>query len=182
MKTLFTLCAALLVALLFSACNKGGSNPAADAALRADSLRKANIEGYTSVMTMINSGKMDDIGKFVADNMVEHQKMSPDQKDGIAGMKEMMTEMRAAYPDFKFTVHEITADTNMVWARFTMTGTNSGPMMGMPATNKQISVDGVDVLRIENGKAVEHWGYMEEMKMMQQLGMMPPPPAPSEKK
>ena len=30
----------------------------------------------------------------------------------------------------------------------------------------------VDVLRFENGKVVEHWGYMEEMKMMEQLGMM----------
>ena len=52
-------------------------------------------------------------------------------------------------------------------------GVNSGAMgEGMPATNKPIDVETVDVLRFENGKVVEHWGYMEEMKMMEQLGMM----------
>jgi predicted SnoaL-like aldol condensation-catalyzing enzyme len=43
---------------------------------------------------------------------------------------------------------------------------------GMPATNKPIDIHTVDVLRFENGKVVEHWGYMEEFKMMEQLGMM----------
>ena len=65
------------------------------------------------------------------------------------------------------------ADKDMVIAHYTMTGMNSGPMGEMPATNKSVNVNGVDIVRFENGKAVEHWGYWEEMKMMQQLGMMP---------
>ena len=52
--------------------------------------------------------------------------------------------------------------------------------MGMPATNKKIDVEGVDIIRFKNGKAVEHWGVYDNMKMMQQLGMMPPPPLPSQ--
>lgn len=66
-----------------------------------------------------------------------------------------------------------------VLAYFTTTGTNSGPFMGKPATNKTISFEGVDIIRVKNGKAVEHWGVYDNLKMMQQLGMMPPPPPPS---
>ncbi len=60
-----------------------------------------------------------------------------------------------------------------VIAHVTMTGTNSGPMMGMPATNKSYKIDGVDIIVMKDGKAADRWGYFEDMKMMQQLGMMP---------
>ena len=55
--------------------------------------------------------------------------------------------------------------------------------MGHHARNRQtLDVMGCDVFRFENGKAAEHWGYMEDMKMMQQLGLMPAPGAVPEKK
>jgi predicted ester cyclase len=59
----------------------------------------------------------------------------------------------------------------------TMTGTNSGPMMGKPGSNKQFKVQGSDILIIKDGKASERWGFSEEMKMMGQLGAMPGPEA-----
>ena len=62
-----------------------------------------------------------------------------------------------------------------------MIGTNTGPWGEMPATGKVMDVMGCDVMRFENGKAAEHWGYMEEAKMMMQLGLMPPPAAPEKK-
>jgi hypothetical protein len=65
------------------------------------------------------------------------------------------------------------ADTTFVVTHYTMTGTNTGSIMGMPATGKKFNIHGVDIVRFVNGKCVEHWGYDEEMKMMQQLGMMP---------
>jgi predicted ester cyclase len=67
------------------------------------------------------------------------------------------------------------AEGDKVMAHVTMTGTNSGPMMGMPATNKQVSVDGIDLIMIKDGKATERWGYFDTMKFMAQMGMMPPP-------
>jgi predicted ester cyclase len=54
-----------------------------------------------------------------------------------------------------------------------MTGTNSGPMGGMPASNKPVSVDGIDIIVVKDGKAVERWGIFDNMKMMQDMGMMP---------
>ena len=157
--------------LLLSSCMKKESST--NESMRADSVKNTNIENYRKVTDMMNSGKMDDLGKYISDNYTEHQ-MMPGQKPGIAGLKEMMTGMKAAYPDMKFTINHITADSNMIWALSTMTGTNTGSMMGMPPTGKAINVQAVDVIRLENGKAVEHWGFMEEKKMMEQMGMMPP--------
>jgi len=175
MKHLFALLC--ISSLLLSSCMKkeGGM----DAAMKAaDSVRNYNIAGYHAVNDMFNSGKMDDLGKYIADNMVDHQ-MMPGQKPGLAGMKEVMTGFRAAFPDLKFTTNHITADSNMIWAQYTMTGTNTGPFMGMPATGKSVKIDGMDLIRLENGKCVEHWGYDEGRKMMEQLGLMPPMGAPS---
>jgi steroid delta-isomerase-like uncharacterized protein len=174
MKHLLALLA--ISSVLLSSCMKkeGGTS---DAMMRSDSMKNANITIYRTTTDLMNSGKMDDLTKYIADNYTEHQ-MMPGQKPGLAGLKEMMTNMHSAFPDMKFTINKVIADSNTVWAQFTMTGTNSGAFMGMPATGKKVNVDGVDIIRFENGKAVEHWGYMEDMKWMQQMGMMPAPGAP----
>jgi predicted ester cyclase len=75
------------------------------------------------------------------------------------------------------TINFIVVRGDTVIAQTTTTGTNSGPNMGMPATNKKINMDGVDIVIIKDGKATEHWGFFEEMKMMTQLGLMPGPNA-----
>ena len=164
--------------VLLSSCMKKDT-ASSDAAMKADSVKNYNISGYRAVNDMLSSGKMDDLGKYIADNMVDHQ-MMPGQKPGLAGMKETMMGFHAAFPDLKFTTNHITADSNMIWAQYTMTGTNTGSFMGMPPTGKSIKVDGMDLIRLENGKCVEHWGYDEGRKMMEQLGLMPPMGAPPE--
>ena len=52
-----------------------------------------------------------------------------------------------------------------------MTGTNTGSMFGHKPSGKKVKIDGADIMRFENGKSVEHWGYMEETKFLHQLGM-----------
>jgi steroid delta-isomerase-like uncharacterized protein len=175
MKHLLALLA-ISSSLLLASCMKKESGGSSDT-MRMDSIKKANMDNYQKVMDMLNSGKMDDMGKYCADNMVDHQTF-PGQKPGLAGVKEAMTGFRAGFPDLKFTTNHITADSNMIWAQYTLTGTNSGPFMGMPPSGKSFKIEGMDLIRLENGKCVEHWGYDEHGKMMEQLGMMPPMGAP----
>ena len=54
-----------------------------------------------------------------------------------------------------------------------LTGTHLGPFMGMPPTGRPIEVPVMDVLRVEDGPATEHWGMTDTMVMMQQLGALP---------
>jgi predicted ester cyclase len=174
MKYLVSICAACLCAVFMISCNKGGgSNPAAEAAMKADSIRMKNIESFKKVNDMFNSGKLDGLGEYIADSYVEHE-MHPGQKPGLAGLKESMTEFHAAFPDMKFNLVNVVADSNMIYALFNITGTNSGPFMGMPATGKHIDFQAVDIVRLENGKCVEHWGFGDHRKMMEQMGMPMP--------
>jgi steroid delta-isomerase-like uncharacterized protein len=146
--------------------------------MKADSATKAtdnaNIECFKKVYGMFESGNTEGIEGCVAENVVEHTPPPDVTTTGLQGLKDIIAYHRAAFPDTKFTVLNITAKDGMVYCHFNMKGTNSGPMGKMPATNKAIDVNGVDIVRFENGKAVEHWGYWEDSKFMQQMGMMPP--------
>jgi predicted ester cyclase len=62
------------------------------------------------------------------------------------------------------------AEGDKVAAMVTMSGTNVGEFMGMPATNKNIEVPIADYFRLRNGKVAEHWGVTDTGKMQEQLG------------
>ena len=118
-----------------------------------------------------------DMAKAIAlipEDGVDHQGLPGIDTRGPEGFKRVVETYRAAFPDVSTTEVAMIAEGDLVMMHFHMTGTNSGPFMGMPATGKKVDIMGVDIIRCVNGKAVEHWGYMEEGKMMQQLGLMPP--------
>jgi steroid delta-isomerase-like uncharacterized protein len=87
----------------------------------------------------------------------------------LAGM------LRSAFPDFKATIEDILADGDKVVIRMTWTGTHKDEFMGIPATGKRMSIGVIDIIRVANGKGTEHWGQMDAMGMMQQLGAIPAP-------
>jgi predicted ester cyclase len=74
-------------------------------------------------------------------------------------------------------VREMLADDDLVSVRVIATGTHEGDFMGMSSSSRQIEVQVFDILRIRNGQVTEHWGLMDAMTMMQQLGGMPEFPA-----
>jgi steroid delta-isomerase-like uncharacterized protein len=136
---------------------------------QGDANMKRMQEFYDQVMNSHNVALID---SFCTPDFVEHQPF-PGYPADLNGLKKGMTDMIAAYPDLNFKVNYMRAWGDTVFAHFNMSGTNSGSFMGMPATNKQFNIEGVDIVVIKDGKAVEHWGYMEEGKMMEQLGMGP---------
>lgn len=161
----------LLAALAFAACAKEEAADNGAAGADADSLEAK----FRAVGEIMSGGDLNELDKYIAADFVDHQ-MMPGYPAGLEGLKKMMGDMRKGYPDMKFTMEEVIVDGNQVIGRYRMTGTNTGECMGMPPTNKTIDIQGVDWVRFENGMAVEHWGFAEEMKMMMQLGMMPPMP------
>jgi predicted ester cyclase len=142
----------------------------------ADSMKAA----YTAISAAWDAGKVDEFDKYVSANSIDHSMMTG-QEPGLAGMKKMAAEMKVGFPDEKSTIDGMYVDSNILVARFTMNATNSGPMMGMPPTNKKITdVMGIEMMRWENGKFVEHWGLLDQHAMMSQLGLMPPHPMPAD--
>ena len=134
-----------------------------------DDLMAAKIKKAYEVFS---SGDYSTMSEFIADDFVDHSP-SPGQKPGLAGLKEMFESMKKGYPDMKFTINDIICSNDKASVLFTFTGTNTGEMMGMKPTGKAVNVQGIDYLYFKNGKATEHWGYMDMETMMKQLGMMP---------
>ena len=88
----------------------------------------------------------------------------------------LATMLRSAFPDLKATIEDTIAEGDKVVIRMTWRGTHTGgEFMGIPATGKSVSIGVIDIIRISGGKAVEHWGQMDSMLMMQQLGAIPAP-------
>ncbi len=136
----------------------------------ADKDEKANIEKCKRFYAEVaNKGNLDVVDEIMAANFVEHEAF-PGLSADRAGVKGFFAMMRKAFPDLNFTVDFYMADGDKVAAYLTMSGTHKGEFMGMAGTGKKINVRVIDIVRFENGKAVEHWGVSDAMAMMEQLG------------
>ncbi|RMD94452.1 MAG: ester cyclase [Calditrichaeota bacterium] len=125
---------------------------------------------------VINTGKIDLADKYVAKNIKAHEPLLTDEKvnQGLAGFKEWVQSYRKAFPDLKFRIEDLIAENNMVAVRFTMTGTHKGEFMGWKPTNKNFTVSGIDILRLKDGKCVEHWNQTDMLGLLKQLGIFEP--------
>jgi len=139
----------------------------------AEAKNAAVMKGFYD--EVVNKGKMDMFDSFFADNFAEHEMLPPDLPRNKEGVKQLFTMLRQAFPDLKFTVNDMVSSGDKVWTYITISGTQNGPFMDMPASGKKISIQGFDIVRFANGKAVEHWGLTDDMTMMTQLGAIPPP-------
>lgn len=93
---------------------------------------------------------------------------------GAEGFKQNLAMMRSAFPDMNISIDDMLAVDEKVVTRFTMKGTFTGEMMGIPPTGKDISVSGIVITRWENGKEVEAWESIDTLAFYQQLGITPP--------
>ena len=107
-----------------------------------------------------------------AEDVVDHNPM-PDQKAGRAGVQQAADVYRVAFPDLSTTIDVQVAEGDYVTNRGTGGGTNTGDMMGMPATGKSAVITWMDIYRIENGKIAEYWHNEDVAGMLQQLGVLP---------
>ena len=122
-----------------------------------------------------NRGNIDHFDEIMAPDFVEHEELPPGMD-----VKQMTMMLRSAFPDFKATIDDLIAEGDKVVIRQTWSGTQKGEFMGVPPTGKSISINVIDIIRIAEGQFVEHWGVMDQMAMMQQLGVMPAPGAGGE--
>jgi predicted ester cyclase len=91
----------------------------------------------------------------------------------FAGLKEFVTQVRAAFPDLQVTGDEMIGEGDRLAVRSTQRGTHQGDFMGIPATGKKVEVSNYDFVRFENDLAVERWDAIDSAALMEQAGMAP---------
>lgn len=94
---------------------------------------------------------------------------------GLKDYKQSTSEMYNASPDVHFTIDDMVAEGDKVAVRFTLTGTHKGEIMGIPPTNKKLTIWGINIYRVVGGKFVEGWERADTLGLMQQLGVVPTP-------
>jgi steroid delta-isomerase-like uncharacterized protein len=121
-----------------------------------------------------NQGNFAAIDELVDRDYVFHAPGLPELR-GHEGFTQMVMLQRTAFPDLHFTIEDMIAEGETVVTRFTARGTHRGELMGIPPTGKQASFPGILISRITNGKIVEEWEISDDLGMLQQLGVVPPP-------
>lgn len=95
---------------------------------------------------------------------------------GPEGMKRLIRELTAAFPDHHTQIEDIVADGDRVALRVTFSGTQEGDFRGMPATGRSFSQMQMHLVALDDlGRAIDHWAVRDDLGMMSQLGLLPPP-------
>jgi steroid delta-isomerase-like uncharacterized protein len=99
---------------------------------------------------------------------------SPDPMN-LEQYKEFLVARRAAFPDRRFVVEDMIAEEDKVSARFTMRGTHKGEFRGLAPSGREVTMSGIDMIRLAEGKMVEDRVEVDQLGMMQQLGVIASP-------
>ena len=100
----------------------------------------------------------------------------PVQATGAQALKEVFARLHRAFPDLHVTVEDVVAEGDKVVSRNSVTGTHQGEFMEIPPLGKSVTVNLIDITRYDDGGlAREHWGVVDQLRLMQQLGVIPAP-------
>ena len=123
-----------------------------------------------------NRKNLNAIDDLLSVDYIHHDPNSP-VAGGIDGYKQFVNHYMNAFPDAHFTIHDAFTEgqnpevQNEV-TRWTVAGTHQGELTGIPPTGRSISVTGISIARIANGKIVESWNNWDALGLMQQLGVV----------
>jgi predicted ester cyclase len=120
----------------------------------------------------LNTGNLAAIDEVFAAGYVDRNPFpgtTPDRE----GVKQGLTKFRAAFPDYRYTIEDEIAAGDKLVHRISGRGTQKGEFQGATATGKQVNWSEIHIVRLANGKVVEHWGIEDQLGMMQQLGLAP---------
>jgi steroid delta-isomerase-like uncharacterized protein len=124
------------------------------------------------VEEVFNQGNLAAVDQFLAADYRDANAL-PGQEPGREGAKRAFTLYRAVFPDLRYTIDEMIAEGDRVATKKTFTGTHTAEFFGIPPTGRRVTLQYADIMRVRDGKIVEHWLSMDQLSFMQQLGVIP---------
>jgi steroid delta-isomerase-like uncharacterized protein len=117
-------------------------------------------------------GNLEAIPELVADDFVDHQ-VPVGQTSGREALAGLVVMWRTGFPDMQETVEDLISKGDKVVGRFLMRGTHRGEFMGIAPTGRSVTMSGIDMVRVADGKISEFWYAEQTLELMQQLGAAP---------
>ena len=136
-----------------------------------------NQELYRRVtQEAFGKGDLNVIDELLSSDFQEHEP-APGTRPGRDGVKNTVGMMRTAFPDLHVRIDDAFAAGDQLCARSIFMGTNTGSFMGNPPTGKPVEWEAIDIIRSKDGRLTEHWGQMDMIGLLTQLGLMQMPMA-----
>ena len=144
-------------------------------ALQAESSEQRKAVARRVFLEIFNQGKFELANEIYAKDFVNH---GLTRDIGLKEDQDAARGWRSAFPDLHMTVDKVLVDGEFVTVLWSGGGTNTGEGNGLPATGKKLKGRGITIWRISGGKIREEWSEFDQLQILQQLGLMPPPPPP----
>jgi predicted ester cyclase len=125
-------------------------------------------------LEVLNNGNFGLLDEIVATDYVEHV-AQPGVPPTREGFKQFAISLKTAFPDLHYVIEDSLEIGDRIVHRLTASGTMKGEFMGMPATGKRATWTEIHIGRVANGRLAEHWGLVDQLGMLVQLGVVPAP-------
>jgi predicted ester cyclase len=132
-----------------------------------------NLEMFRRVMDEgFSKGNLGALDEVMSPDFIENE-AGPGEGRGLEGVKDIVRTLRSAFPDLQATVEDSFAAGDKICARVTFRGTNTGEFQGMPATGRKAVWGAIDICRFADARMAEHWGLIDRLGLLEQLGAVP---------
>ncbi|MDT7724959.1 MAG: hypothetical protein QOI21_1535 [Actinomycetota bacterium] len=150
-----------------------GFRPPHDVPMTTEQLTRNKQLVDDFIQDLFTKGDLDAVDRYLTSDFVNHDAPFPGTPEGGEGMRQTARIMRQALPDWHSDVDQLVAEGDTVVEVFTASGTHREELMGVPGTGKTITLRGINVFRIEGDRIVERWGRLDQLGLLQQLGLAP---------
>lgn len=120
-----------------------------------------------------NEKNWEKIKALHTDDWIDHN--MPEGMNDLTGFHNVFILYTTAFPDLQFKPINVISDGKNVSSQYEITGTQTGDLMGIPPTGREVKFRGITQLVMEDGKCAEAWTVLDQLTMMQQLGVVPVP-------
>jgi predicted ester cyclase len=125
-------------------------------------------------LEVFNQGNFGLIDELIAPDFVDHY-TQPGVPPTREGFMQLAIALRSAFPDLQYTVEDAIDAGDKIVHRLAASGTMKGDFLGIPATGTRATWTEIHIGRVADGQLVEHWGQVDQLGMLVQLGVVPAP-------
>ena len=123
---------------------------------------------------LFTKGDLGAVDEYLAEDFVDHDPPMGGSSSR-EGMRAAGAMFRTAFPDWHSDLGLLVGEDDLVVEHFTASGTQQGEIFGVPPSGKTVSLPGINIWRVRDGRIVERWGRLDDLGLLRQLGLVPAP-------
>jgi steroid delta-isomerase-like uncharacterized protein len=135
------------------------------------SAHKQLVEDF--IQALFTRGDLTAVDTYLSPDFVDHDPTLPGSEPGPEAMRAAAAYFRRVFPDWRSDIEQLIAEGDLVVERFTARGTHRGELMGVAPTGRELTLRGINIFRVHDGRIAERWGRLDQLGLLRQLGLAP---------